>query len=318
MPDETVREGQIVRYLLDELPPDERRLFEQRYFLDDRLFESVCSIEEQLIRDFLRAELPTDQSRRFEARYLESPPLRERVESARFLAGGEDAAREENVPMVSDTSGSRSIFDPSLLERLREAFRLPSFVLGCAVAGLAAAALLVAVWFGLDNRQLRTELSRSESQRSSLAARLQAEAATPKSKPEQAGAVLPHVESMRAAPLAFVLLPGVTRGSAGGRQQLVIPAKGAHRVRLNLDFTPFERYASYRAIVSYADGGEVASRDLPGKNLIGSGSKLVIDLSTASLPAGDYIIVVKGRLGTAQYEDLESYYFRVVRQSETR
>jgi hypothetical protein len=61
------------------------------------------------------------------------------------------------------------------------------------------------------------------------------------------------------------------------------------------------------------DGGEVASRDLSGKNLVGSGRKLVIDLSAASLPEGDYIIVVKGRLANARYEDLESYYFHVAR-----
>jgi hypothetical protein len=317
---EAVDEGRIVRYLLDELPPVERRLFEQRYFLDDQLFESVCSIEEQLIRDYLRGELPTDQRRRFEARYLESPPLREKVESARLLAepGGADAAREEHVPIMANAPGRRSILEPSFLERLRESFRLPSFVLQSAMAGLVAAALLVAIWFGIDNRRLRTELARSESQRSGLAARLQGEAATPKNNPTQVGGVLPHAESMRPAPLAFVLPPGVMRGAAGTRQRLIIPAKGADRVRLNLDFTPFEQYASYRVIVSSADGGEVASRDLSGKNLIGSGSKLVIDLSTASLPAGDYIIVVKGRLGTARYEDLESYYFQVARQSEAR
>lgn len=315
MPCETVDEAPIVRYLLDELPPDERRLFEQRYFLDDRLFESVCSIEEQLIRDYLRGNLPTDRKRRFEARYLESPPLREKVESARLLAEPDaaGAAGEEYMPIVSNAPRRRSISDPSFLERLREFFRLPSFVLRSAIAGLAAAALLVAVWYGLDNRRLRSELARSESQRSGLAARLQAEAATPKNNPTQAGGVLPHVESIRPAPLAFVLSPGVMRGAAEGRQRLIIPVKGADRVRLNLDFAPFEQYASYRAVVSSADGGEVASRDL-----IGSGSKLAIDLSTASLPAGDYIIVVKGRLGTARYEDLESYYFHIVRQSEAR
>jgi hypothetical protein len=123
---------------------------------------------------------------------------------------------------------------------------------------------------------------------------------------------------MRAAPLAFLLSPGVTRGSGGGRQRLVIPAKGVNRVRLNLDFTPFEQYTTYREIVSSADGGKVASRDFTSKDLPGPGRKLGIDLPAASLPEGDYIIVVKGRLGTARYEDLESYYFHVVRQSEGR
>jgi hypothetical protein len=289
---QTGDEALIVRYLLDELPADERRLVEHRYFLDDRLFESVCSVEEQLIRDFLRDELPTDQRRRFEVRYLQSPQLSQKVESARLLmesASAASPAREEQV--------SR----PSIWERLRESFRLRAGVLGLAAAGLVTVAIFVAVWFGLNNRRLRTELARSESQRSSIAARPQAEAATPKSNPA----------GIKAAPLAFLLSPGVTRGDAGGQQRLVIPANGVDRVRLNLEFTPFGQYTTYRVIVSSVSGVELASRDL-------AGSKLAIDLSAASLPEGDYIIVVKGRAGTPKYEDLDSYYFHVVRRSSPR
>ena len=327
---ETGGDALIVRYFLDELPADERRQLEQRYFLDDRLFESVRSIEEQLIRDYLRGELPADQRRRFEAHYLQSPQLSERVESARLLMQAASAP-----PQASTVAPARG--GPSILERLRESFRLRPGVLGFAAAGLVTVAMLVAVWFGLDNRRLRTELARSESQRSSLAARLQAQAAAPKSNPADARNVLAErAESeshrasaaresakgygagMKAAPLAFVLSPGVTRGEGGGQKRLVIPAKGVDRVRLNLDFTPFEQYTTYRVIVSSMDGGEVSSRDFPGKDRLGPGRKLVIDLSAASLPEGDYIIVVKGRLGTARYEDLESYYFHVVRGSKPR
>src|ERR1022692_2651929 len=353
---ETGGDALIVRYFLDELSADERRQLEQRYFLDDRLFESVRSIEEQLIRDYLRGELPAAQRRRFEAHYLQSPQLSERVESARLLMQSASAApqaptvattagatteaapaREEPVSIGSHTPNRRSISGPSILERLRESFRLRAGVLGFAAAGLVTVAMLVAVWFGLDNRRVRTELARSESQRSSLAARLQAQAAAPKSNPADARHVLAEREEseshrasaaresakryaagIKAAPLAFVLSPGVTRGEYGSQKRLVIPAKGVDRVRLNLDFPPFEQYTTYRVIVSSMDGGEVSSRDFPGKDRLGPGRKLVIDLSAASLPDGDYIIVVKGRLGTARYEDLESYYFHVVRGSKPR
>jgi len=283
---QTGDEALIVRYLLDELPADDRRLVEQRYFLDDGLFESVCSVEEQLIRDFLRGELPTEQTRRFEARYLQSPQLSQKVESARLLM--------ESAPAASL---------PSIWERLRGSFRLRAGVLGFAAAGLVTVAMFVAVWFGLNNRRLRTELARSESQRSSLAARLQAEAVTPKNNPADERHV---AERIKAAPLAFLLSPGVTRGDAGGQQRLVIPANGVDRVRLNLEFTPFGQYTNYRVIVSSVGGVELARRDL-------TGSKLAIDLSAARLPEGDYIIVVKGRSGTAKYEDLDSYYFHVNR-----
>jgi hypothetical protein len=206
----------------------------------------------------------------------------------------------------------RSVSGSSFRERLRDFFSLRAMVFGSAAAGLAAAAMIVAVWFGLDNQQLRTELTRSESQRTSLAARLQAEARMPKSNPGHAATALPE-PGMRVAPLAFVLSPGITRGDGGTQKRLVIPADGVDRVRFNLDFTPFEQYTSYRVVVSAADGGEVSGQDIAGEAFRGAGSKLVLDLPAVSLPEGNYIIVVKGRLGAAAYEDLESYYFHVVR-----
>src|ERR1039457_4322556 len=98
----TEDEALIVRYFLGELPPDDRRLLEQRYFLDDLLFE---------------------------ARYLQSQQLSERVESARLLMQVASAApqastvapaRGEQVSLGSNTPSRRSIFGPSILERLRE------------------------------------------------------------------------------------------------------------------------------------------------------------------------------------------------------
>jgi anti-sigma factor RsiW len=311
MPLGTENETLIVRYLLDDLPAEERRRLERRYFLDDQLFESVRSVEEQLIRDFLRGELPAERGERFETRYLQSPQLSEKVESARLLMQLADALRREGRP----------ISGPSFLERLREFFRWRGVVPGFATAGLVAVAILVIVWFGLDNRQLRTELARSEFERSSLAARLQTEAATPKDAKREsglAGAVREYAKGLPAAPLAFVLSSGVTRGEGVGRQRISIPVQGVDRVRLSLDFTPFERYAAYRVIVSSVDGGDVSSQDLPGTNPTNSRNKLGIDLPATSLPEGDYIAVVKGGGGASGYEDVESYYFHVVRGSKPR
>src|ERR1039457_7105169 len=126
---ETGGDALIVRYFLDELSADERRKVQRRYFLADRLCQSVRSIEEQLSRDSLREELSAAQRRRFEAHYLQSPQLSERVESARLLMQSASAApqaptvapaREEQVSIGSHTPNRRSISGPSILERLRE------------------------------------------------------------------------------------------------------------------------------------------------------------------------------------------------------
>lgn len=219
-----------------------------------------------------------------------------------------------------NAAGHLSTSALSFWERLRVSFRLQTFVLAAATC-LVTVAMLGAVWLGLDNRRLRTELARSEAQRNGLAKRLQAGSKTSRTSSAESGsrtaaAVRAYVKRMTAPPLAFVLSPGVTRGETGGQKRLLIPAAGVDRVRLNLDFTPAGLYTTYRVIVSSVDGGEVSSRDIPAR--LGRGTGLAIDLSEASLPEGDYIILVKGRLGTAGYEDLESYYFSVVRGSYAR
>ena len=101
-------------------------------------------------------------------------------------------------------------------------------------------------------------------------------------------------------------------------ERIVIPAKGVESRRTDINFTPL-RAAMYDLPCNrlLANGGEVSSRDFPGKALMGGGHKLAIDLSAASLPDGDYIIVVRGGLGAGRYEDLESYFFHVVRARRT-
>jgi hypothetical protein len=276
----------IVRYLLDELTGEERRLFEQRYFCNDQLFESVQSLETQLIRDFLQGDLPADQSRRFQAHYLQSSELREKVEFARSL--------------VQSASGDAPLA-PTIRDKLLDFFRLRTVVFGFA-GSLAALAILVGVWMGLDNGRLRTTVERTESERNST----QGGIAPPKASKLQESAQQ-TANKLNIAPLAFMLSPGVKRGDDSGRQRIVIPATGVDRVLLNLNFTSFGHYTTYRIIVSSVNGNDVSKRDLQG-------NKLSIDLPTAKLPEGDYTILVKGRSGSVQFEDIESFYFHVSRR----
>jgi hypothetical protein len=140
-------EALIVHYLLGELVADEKAALEERYFLDDELFESVRSIEDELIRDFLRGVLPVDRRRRFEARYLRSPQLRRKVELARPFAQATDA------PDSAAPSSGRS-HEPKVAGLRAGVGRRIAEVLcnlnsGWRLAGLAAALLVFIAVFGL-------------------------------------------------------------------------------------------------------------------------------------------------------------------------
>jgi hypothetical protein len=75
----------IVSYLLGELQGAEKEQFEERYFLDDGLFERVEAVNRDLIDDYLRDRLPRPQSERF-GEYFGSNPYRwKQVETRRAV-----------------------------------------------------------------------------------------------------------------------------------------------------------------------------------------------------------------------------------------
>lgn len=84
----------IVRYLLGELPERDRRGFEERYFADDALFESVCAVEDELIASYLRGELRFWKRRKFRREYLADPRRRRRLE---FVANLLDVSRRPSL-----------------------------------------------------------------------------------------------------------------------------------------------------------------------------------------------------------------------------
>ena len=72
----------ITQYLLGELSEAESDELAERYLDDDKLFEEMKIIEEELIDSYLRGELSQAQRQAFEANYLGTPARRERVRSA--------------------------------------------------------------------------------------------------------------------------------------------------------------------------------------------------------------------------------------------
>jgi len=78
-------EQKIVRYLLGQLPEDERTVLEQQYFADPAHLERVEMVEADLIDSYLDGALSETETHQFEARYLSSPALRTKAELAKAL-----------------------------------------------------------------------------------------------------------------------------------------------------------------------------------------------------------------------------------------
>jgi hypothetical protein len=67
-------------YLLGQLPEDLQQEMEERYFVDDYVFQELQQAEEALIEDYARAKLNQKERYEFAKRYLRNPEKRRKVE----------------------------------------------------------------------------------------------------------------------------------------------------------------------------------------------------------------------------------------------
>ena len=69
----------LIRYLLGELPEDERLRLEEEYLADPGLFARVLAAEDDLIDAYARGELTGEARLRFEQRYGRTADQQQRI-----------------------------------------------------------------------------------------------------------------------------------------------------------------------------------------------------------------------------------------------
>ena len=310
------------RYLLGELPEEEREALEQEYFCDRQLFEQVVRAEHELLDRYARGLLPPPVRERCESHYLAHPVRRERAMFAEALA-----ARLEQTDEVAAAPSARS---ESLWGRWRASTRGPRLAWALSVALLLAAA--GAVWFLSEARQLRQELARAETGRATEVRRgreLEQQAAEERQRVEQLSAELERLRAERpaatptptpappgAAAPAFVTLAlaagGMRGADAGAPALLVIPA-GTEQVRLKLQLRD-QGYSSYSAVLQSPGGGEVYAWPRLAPRTASTGARFSLVMPARRLAAGDYILTLRGVGETGEAEDVSKSLFRVERR----
>jgi hypothetical protein len=73
------------RYLLCQLPEEDRTRLEESYLTDDLIFERLLVTEDELIDDYVRGELNENERKHFEHRYVTDAGRYERVKFALAL-----------------------------------------------------------------------------------------------------------------------------------------------------------------------------------------------------------------------------------------
>ena len=86
MAKDPVSDGVMMRYLLGDVSDEERVQLEERYFVDDGVFEQLSALEDELIDDYIRGELAESQRKQFELHFLTSVERRQKLAFAESFA----------------------------------------------------------------------------------------------------------------------------------------------------------------------------------------------------------------------------------------
>ena len=330
---EPIDEQQIVRFLLGELPEDERQGVEGRLFQDDSFYSLVLAIQEELADSYVQGELTADQRKQFESHFLKSPRRKERVDFAAVFAGAlvqNDHAQSAVSPAAASDAkwwSSFTAFVPRLVP--------------IAAGALALILLVAASALYLQNRRLKNDVLQSQSDRDSFIRQSQSDRQTLDGKVDQLqreiatlraqggdleakvqekqkeldalqrSSRVPRVQPSSGALASFILSPGLKRGE--DEPEKIIIAPDAKLVQLQLLLQRQEKYKTYIAEIRTARGNLISSKGGLTVTRTDYGQVVSIDVPANQLLAGEYELALKGvdqnNLAVVGY-----YYFLALRR----
>jgi len=185
-----------------------------------------------------------------------------------------------------------------------------------AVLSGAAVVIVGISWLAIQNRHLRTELSKVQAKEVQL--RQSEEKLRQQFADMQGGqSTSNNEEAMQVAELdkgqwpevSLRLVPRSVR-SAGNAVVLHLPSAKSW-IRLEMEMETGDKYPNYEVVLQTAEGQEVYRRTIPGST--SRNQEIVLRLRSSLIHPGDYVVRVSGKAITdARTEEIEAYTFRVV------
>lgn len=289
----------MIRYLLRELPEDERQDLSDRLLEDSSLYSQLLLVEDDLIGAYVRDELSPRQRERFQQYLMATPEQRERVEFSRTLV---DYLGQN--PELAD-----SIADESAPQPLSSFFRLFQHpVVTLAIAGLLLLSTLAGIWFVRDAWRLRASLQRLRVEWEALKS-TERQLRQELSEQRTLNAQLESQKTPGPAALVVSLIPGLVR-DLNGPAKLVIPA-ATQLLQLRLSLDRADHSVAYRVIVKTTDGMEVLSQRVANSSQPPSRQVVLVDLPARLLEPADYLVTLQGTRDGKTFLDIADYYLRI-------
>lgn len=327
-------EDSIRSYLLGKLSLEEQQRLEERLLTDNKLFEQLQVIEEDLIDDYVAGTLPASDLERADKHLLSAPQRRQDVRFARAMSryvSERSAVNQVAGETEKLTQGS------SWWQRLSALFRIENPLVGFALASLLLISVLACLALWLRSERLQRQFDQLSSARNSpipqpganpqLATyendrlaeelrqereqRLRAEQALAELQNQNKGRPPAVAPSPTRQPAFFTvaLTPGSVRGA--GEMVRFSPPVEATTIQLRLAL-PAADYQRYRAVIETDEGQSILSRSNLRAIASGQARSVVLSLPATLLKPGDYQLKLSGVTPGGSSEDVASYTFRIL------
>jgi hypothetical protein len=323
MREEAENEKLLIRYLLGDLPEDQRLQVEERFLGEDQHYERLLALEDELFYDYAQGKLSPGERKQFEERFLVS----ERNSKRAMLASALVRKMSEAAPAETAEPGLADRERQFWWRTLKSYFRVQSTAARFSLTAVAIM-LLVSIWLVIGIVKLQNEFNRFREERRVQEERLQQQAQQERARADelnlklkreiaeyailkaQSGQQRQRLPSM----ISLELEPSFVRGQAADMKKLHIPP-GVRLIKLNLNLKAEVEYKSYQVTLLTADGAERWSQGMLRAQRTDSGQEISLKLPSRLLAEGDYELRIKGYASGGTLEETgDYYYFSVVRK----
>ncbi|MBZ5536632.1 MAG: hypothetical protein LAO31_11810 [Acidobacteriia bacterium] len=312
-------------YLLGQIPEEEKAALEEGYFADDRRFEDLLMVEDELIDDYVLGALSAEDRALFEKAYLTVPQRREKVEIAKGLIKALGPGTRALNPEGSSSAARSSWGQNSLLGFFRAQGPLVRFavIAGGLIVVVGTSLLIdetIRLHSRLNNLQIDQEALKRQAQserekfieQQTQSNQMKVELERERSRRLQLEKEQNRSTPMSASIVSFDLFPGLSR-DIGESRRLIVP-KSAEWVRFRLALEEESRFETYSVALQTVEGKGLWSQNELRPIASRRGRVIVVQLRPAQLPEGDSILMLSGTLSTGERRELADYVFSILKK----
>jgi hypothetical protein len=306
----------LIRYLLGEMSEGEQMALEEKYFGDASLFEQLQDAEDELIHRYVNNELPAPQRRLFEQHLLARPWKRDKVKLAQALKIY--VAKAQGPQRAATAAFNEKIISWLRSFTLKPALAWPFAVAMAAMIFFSARLFFEAkdLQTQLEAAQLAFQQREQELLQQAETQREQNKALTGQlhNEQDQRAALESQMGQSQRLPLTISLVPGASRSSPETAQQNRLQiGPEVQLVRLQLHAGSAALYENFRFVLETAAGDTLLTQHRLSAQPTAKGRAVIVSVPASMLSVDDYLITLYGVLPSQKIEEAGHYSFSVMK-----